>query len=169
MLKAFKAQLRQLSYQNSEELVRDVRSRLGSAYQEKHLESVKSLVLVMPDLIQQIQIWANDSRVPKEDKKLHGYLLTYLFHPVDFLPDSQGHVFGYTDDAYLVGSVFVRTAQHIGSAGDKNHLQGLAKDVYQWMDVVREVIPAESQKIDRLLGDLIEGRESQFQAVFEQS
>ena len=60
-------------------------------------------------MIAQLQSWGNDSRIPSNEKKLHGFMSTYLYHPVDFLPESGGGLFGYLDDAYLVGSIYYRT------------------------------------------------------------
>ena len=54
----------------------------------------------MPDMIAQVKSWSNDFRIPSKEKKLHGFMLTYLYHPVDFLPESGKGLMGYLDDAY---------------------------------------------------------------------
>ncbi len=162
MLRAFKEQLKYLAQTNNEELLSEIENRSNSKPNPEVVNAVRSLILVMPDLIGQIQIWAEDDRIPSNEKKLHGFVLTYLYHPMDFIPDSHSQFFSYVDDAYLVGQVFLRAPQHFNFDLKNKGLENLAKDVSSWTDIVREIIPKETKKIDRMLQGLIQGRFEKF-------
>jgi uncharacterized membrane protein YkvA (DUF1232 family) len=162
MLHAFKDQLKTLAASNLDEFRREIGWRAPNDRADAYVDPVRNLVIVMPDLIGLIQIWSDDERVPAVEKTLHGFVLTYLYHPADFIPDSGSRFFSYVDDAYLVGSAFLRTFQHLEGRGADPALQALAANVRTWLQRVRELIPVESGKIDALLGELVNGRRERF-------
>jgi hypothetical protein len=92
--------------------------------------------------------------------------LAYLYNPTDFLPEKINGLFGYLDDAYLVASVFQKTIEEIPQAG----LQPLGedvllkRDVIEWLDLTRELIPAESVQIDQMLERISGQRDTRFSA-----
>lgn len=169
MLNAFKQQLKQLA-ETPEELHFEIESRVGKEKALQYIESLKNLILVMPDMVAQVRSWSNDSRIPSMEKKLHGFMLTYLYHPVDFLPESGKGLFGYLDDAYIVGSIYSRTMRCMDY--DKRstlpNLEPLTKSIHEWLAAVREVIPSECQKIDQLLQELVEGKLNTFDQLMAQ-
>jgi len=160
MLNAFKQQLKELAKNESEEFLGHIRSRVSAERVDATAEALKNLIVVMPDMIAQVQAWSNDSRIPSKEKKLHGFMLTYLYHPVDFLPESGKGLFGYLDDAYFVGSVFFRTINLMEDDTRKGlaKLGPEAKNINEWLQVTRDVISGECRRIDALLGELVNGR-----------
>lgn len=169
MLIAFKQQLKELA-KNDGELLEHVRSRVGHEKAGHYVEPLKNLVLVMPEMIAQVQSWSNDNRIPSKEKKLHGFMLTYLYHPVDFLPESGKGLFGYLDDAYLVGSIFSRTMRMMDFETRRTlpNLAPIATSVEEWLKLAREVILPEAKKIDELLEELVNGRLDVFDRLMAQ-
>lgn len=170
MLIAFKQQLKQLA-KNQNEFFEHVQARVGHEKAGRYVEPLKNLVLVMPEMIAQVQSWSNDSRIPSMEKKLHGFMLTYLYHPVDFLPESGKGLFGYLDDAYLVGSIYSRTMRLMDHDTRRTlpNLGPLVTYVEEWLTSARDVIPAECQKIDGLLDELVHGRLDAFDRLMAQN
>lgn len=170
MLIAFKQQLKNLA-KNHKEFLGQIQSRAGHEKAEKYVEPLKNLVVVMPDMIAQVQSWSNDSRIPSKEKKLHGFMLTYLYHPVDFLPESKKGLFGYLDDAYLVGSIYSRTMRLMDYDTRRTlpNLAPIATSVEEWLKLAREVISPEAKKIDELLEELVHGRLDVFDRVMAQN
>ena len=170
MLNAFKQQLKQLA-KNHEEFLEHVELRVGQEKAGEYMEPLKNLVVVMPEMIAQIQSWSNDAQVPSNEKKLHGFMLTYLYHPVDFLPESGKGLFGYLDDAYLVGSIFSHTMRLIDFDTRRTlpNLAPIASSVEGWLNIAKEVIAPEAKKIDKLLEELVNGRMDAFERLMAQS
>jgi len=170
MLYAFKQQLRELAKNKNGEFLGHVHSRVSSEKVDTISEALKNLIVVMPDMIAQVQVWSNDTRVPSTEKKLHGFMLTYLYHPVDFIPEAGNGLFGYLDDAYFVGSIYSRAMSLMDHDPRKGAaaLGPEANTVNEWLQITREVIPIESQKIDAFLGELVDGRLDVFDRLMAQ-
>jgi len=102
------------------------------------------------DLIAQIRAWAGDPRIPRHEKQLQGFLLTYLYHPTDFLPESNWGLFGYLDDAYLVGRIYLDTLRIMSdSPASLPNVAAFGPAVPRWLESARQVIPAEAAKIGK--------------------
>lgn len=170
MLIAFKHQLKQLA-KNHEEFVEQIRTRVGPEKADHYVEPLKNLVVVMPGMIAQVQSWSNDTRIPSQEKKLHGFMLTYLYHPVDFLPESGKGLFGYLDDAYFVGSIYSRTMRLMDYETRRTlpNLGPLVDSVDEWLQMAREVIAPEAKKIDDLIEELVHGRLDAFDRLMTQN
>jgi len=85
-------------------------------------------------------------------------LLTYLYHPTDFLPESDWGLFGYLDDAYLVGRIYLDTLRTMSdSPASLPNVEEFGEAVPPWLESARRVIPAEAAKIDLLLNELRAG------------
>lgn len=130
-------------------------------------DSLKNFILMIPDFITQIRIWMNDPQIPARYKELHGFFLTYLYHEEDFLPDADGGLFGYLDDAYMIGSVYLMTMRGAGFDSRTSIIDSsTAKNsVPQWLEETRKVIPGEVEKIDKMLIDILQGNLDSFQHV----
>ena len=171
MLYAFKQQLKEVAKNRNEEFLGHIRSRVSSEKVDATAEALRNLIVVMPDMIAQVQAWSNDTRISSKEKKLHGFMLTYLYHPVDFLPESGKGLFGYLDDAYFVGSIYSRAMSLMDHDPRKGSptLGPEAKNINEWLQITRDVIPNESQKIDNLLGELVNGRLDVFDRMMAQN
>ena len=158
MLKALKNQLVLLAAQEQERFVAEVERRCHPPDAADTAAALRELIVAMPDLIAQIRAWAGDPRVPRHEKQLQGFLLTYLYHPTDFLPESNWGLFGYLDDAYLVGRIYVDTLRTMSdSPSSLPSVEEFGAAVPTWLESARQVIPAEAAKIDLLLNELRAG------------
>ncbi|MCG3206355.1 MAG: hypothetical protein KCHDKBKB_03091 [Elusimicrobia bacterium] len=160
MLRALKKQLIQLAEDPKDQFINKVRERLNSGAESKEPAELRNFVLLLPDMIAQIRIWADNSQVPVEVKRLHGFVLTYLYHPVDLLPDEPYGFFGYLDDAYLVGVVYHRTMAHVYD--EKSSNSDFSSKINGWLHLTRKVLPKETSLIDGLLAELVNGNDDAF-------
>ena len=163
MLQALKSQLRALAADPHDSFTAHIRKRVGTVEAVHYTKPLRSLILVMPELIAQIRAWMEEPAIVPQLKRLHGFLLSYLYHPTDFLPESDG-LFGYLDDAYLVGRVYARTMQQLDHRTRRTlpNLADLSGQVASWLDLARRLLPTETQRIDHLLDEIVGGRPEAF-------
>jgi len=163
MLQALKSQLKILAADPHDAFSTKIRQRVGAYEAVHYTKPLRSLILVMPDCIAQIRSWMEAPGIPAQLKRLHGFLLSYLYHPMDFLPEGDG-LFGYLDDAYLVGCVYARTMEQLDHRTRRTlpNLADLSGQVAPWLDLTRRLLPAETQRIDHLLDDIVAGRSEAF-------
>ena len=170
MLRAFKEQLKYLSQVSDEVVIKKINIHSHREDGVSLVKPVRNLILVMPDLIEQIRAWSNDSDIPVEEKKLNGFVLTYLYHPVDFLPEAEYGFFGYLDDAYMVGKIFARMTARLQVKQVKmtDNILDISRNINDWLEKVRQVIPEEVKKIDALIDDLSQGHLESFDRLISQ-
>jgi uncharacterized membrane protein YkvA (DUF1232 family) len=165
MLKALKSQLSLLAIENGADYVKHVKKRLGRGRKaELHVSRSLNLILTMPDMIARIRDLSDGRDVPKSLRPLNGFLLTYLYHPIDFLPDEGSGLFGYLDDAYFVGQVYGRIKRYLmepKSAAD------LSRDLPEALELTREILPKETRLIDRLIEELVDGKRDLFDRLMK--
>ncbi len=164
MLKAFKSQLGLLATENGADFAKQVRSRLGRKTSSRYVSEAMNLIMIMPDLIAEIRELSDSDQMPKRMKPLNGFLLAYLYHPIDFLPEEGDSIFGYLDDAYFVGQVYnkARLAQNMPTR-ETIGLKGLS----ELLSCARQVIPKESKQIDKLLEELEQGKRDLFDKLMK--
>jgi len=159
MLHALKSQLVLLSENKPEEFRNALKRRIGLRRGKEVENDLRNFILVIPEMLAQIRAWVADPQVPRTLRQMHGYLLTYLYHPADFLSEEQYGLFGYLDDAYLVGCAYFQTLQAI----DRTQVRflpnqaDLSTQVPAWITTTQKAIPAESRKIEALLRQLRDG------------
>jgi hypothetical protein len=85
---------------------------------------------------------------------MYRYLLTYVYHSLDFLPEEDLGFCGYLDDAYLAG----RVAQHLQP--DENW--PLGGHLPDWLTLSRKAIPDVTTRLDSLFEDLLNGDTAAF-------
>lgn len=167
MLQALKSQLRTLAADPHDPFAAHIRKRVGTVEAAHYTKPLRSLILVMPELIAQIRAWMEQPALPPRLKRLHGFLLGYLYHPTDFLPEDSAGLFGYLDDAYLVGRVYARTMQHLDHRTRRTlpNLADLSGQLAQWLELAQQLLPAETQRIEHLLDEIVEGRTEAFRQL----
>lgn len=167
MLRAFKSQLLELANHKEDSISKRISQCLAKADCKKEAEQVRNFILVIPEMIQQIRAWTEEDKLQASIKRLHGYTLTYLYHPHDFLPEEPYGLFGYLDDAYLVGKVYAYTL--LQSEPSKlrfiSDQTNFSKVIGSWLDLTRKILPNETQQIDDLFHKLTLGDESSFKKV----
>jgi uncharacterized membrane protein YkvA (DUF1232 family) len=164
MLKAFKAQLVSLAECSDQSL--EKRFLKAACYPEAtaHAKDLKNFILSLPELLQQTRIWFESDATPRKFKAVYGYLLTYVYHSLDFLPEEDFGFWGYLDDAYLAGLVYYQTIQyHVDSP--KRFDAGFTEQVEQWLTKTRKVIPNHTAKLDALYERMMAGDIQAFDAA----
>lgn len=159
MLHAFKSQLERLAVEEGAAFHKAVRKRSASKASRHRSGRLLSLIMMMPQLIARARDLSESARVPSRLKSLNGFLLTYLYHPIDFLADGSNGLFGYLDDAYFVGRVYQKLRENVDFTE-----AGLdpMRELPQALEAAREVLPAETRQIERLIEELEEGRRHLF-------
>lgn len=157
MLKAMKSQLSLLAIENGEIFATHIRKRVKAGKVQVAASKSLNLIMIMPDLIAQIRDASEDRRLSPEIRRLNQFLLVYFYHPVDFIPDDVGGLFGYLDDAYFVGRVYQKVRAISGKKASLS-AEDLAMDLTAALDVVKSVIPKEARKIDVLIEELMRGK-----------
>lgn len=171
MLQALKSQLRTLAEDPHDPFAANIRKRVGTVEAVHYTKPLRSLILVMPELIAQIRAWLEQPALTPRLKHLHGFLLSYLYHPTDFLPEDSVGLFGYLDDAYLVGSVYTRTVQQLDHRTRRTlpNLADLSGQMATWLDLARRLLPTETQQIDHLLDEIVAGRSEAFRHLMSKA
>lgn len=170
MLRALKKQPNQLAEDSHGQFIAKIEARMGGRSTPEDMAALKNFVLLLPDMIAQIRLWAEDQKVPAEVKGLHGFVLTYLYHPLDLIPEEPYGLFGYLDDAYLVGDVYHRTMMYVKSDFQARDAQGsFSANIGRWLHLTRKVLPKETTIIDGLLNELVKGNASAFHNLVAQT
>lgn len=167
MLKALKDQLKQMAMDPKDPFTAEVRRRAG-ALEAVHLENpLRQMILHLPDMIAQVRRWTSADHVSPETRRLHEFILAYLYNPSDFLPEKVLGLFGYLDDAYVVASAYQRTAQSDDWAELRPLVDnvGLSIRIPDWMRMAQELLPNETARIEQMI-DLVCARSGR-RAVFD--
>ncbi len=168
MLHAFKDQIKSLAVHPQDPFRTYLRKRMGKKATEILEKKVKRFILMTPDIVTRTYgLWAK-SRSPNQIKKLGGYLLTYLYHGKDFLPEESQGLFGYLDDAYVAATVFENAMNEMHTIGLKTNQKDeqLLKEVATLRRIVARVIPIEAAKIHQMVEEIKNNREDTFAMLF---
>ena len=164
MLKAMKSQLSLLAIENGEAFATHIRRRVKAKQAQGAVSKSLNLIMIMPDLIAQIRDASEDRKLSPEVRRLNQFLLVYFYHPVDFLPDDTGGLFGYLDDSYFVGRVYQKIRSITGKQASASAKE-LTLDLTAGLEAVRGVIPKEARKIDSLIEELMRGKRGMFEEL----
>jgi uncharacterized membrane protein YkvA (DUF1232 family) len=167
MLHALKQQLKVLAQDPCDPFHICIRRRVGKRATRLLENRLKQLILVMPDAVERVHaLW---SKFPDQApaKRAGGYLLTYLYHPKDFLAEEELGFFGYLDDAYFSALVYEFVLGELENRGrllaqDKAFLE----DLEGLKAAARLVIPAEAEKIETMLKEIKMGANTVFESAF---
>ncbi len=156
MLKAFRYQLKCLSRDPQDPFTQKIRSLVGPRRATDFETPLRQMILAIPDMTQQIRDWTDNTEHPWAIRRLHNFVLAYLYNPNDFLPEKTEGLFGYLDDAYLVASVFQRTVDQLQLHPESltPRAAALCELVPLWLQRTPQVLPAMTAKIDAVLGRL---------------
>jgi uncharacterized membrane protein YkvA (DUF1232 family) len=165
MLRALKNQLQLLAETDAERFHAKISQRTSEKNPAPVVSELQNFILLLPDMIAQIRDWLDEGTLPSEFKELHGFLLTYLYHPVDFLSETKYGFFGYLDDAYLVGCVYAKTLC-LQTLAVQARSQELNQKVPEWLEMTRRILPAETSQIDQLIEDALAGQKNALERIF---
>jgi uncharacterized membrane protein YkvA (DUF1232 family) len=172
MLRALKDQLVRLSRDPQDRFAATVAERLNFPSRPEPVDQLRSFILTMPLMISRIRVWAEDESIPSQVRQLHGFLLTYLYHPADLVSEESQGFIGYLDDAYLVGCVYSFTTplvRQLSSPATHDDSQNLDAQIPAWLSLTRRVLPNETKLIDNMLDEIMAGKRNLFEQIMAQS
>src|SRR5262245_48291494 len=105
-MKAFRKQLTALSLDPKDSFAQQIRMLAGSHEAALYEAPLRQMILAMPEMVLQIRQGLLDTAQPWRIRRLHNFVLAYLYNPTDLLPEKTEGLFGYLDDAYLVALVY---------------------------------------------------------------
>lgn len=169
MLRAFKDRLKELAVDPEDSFRVSIRKRVGKRATQLLEKRLRKVILLMPGLVSRAyRHWQEEDASPAV-KRLGGFLLTYLYHPKDFLPEEEYALFGYLDDAYLVLIVYENVLQDLRRHGASLEAWDLEflENFSLWRKSVRQVIPEEASKIEEMLKRIHQNREDALESLFK--
>ena len=124
-------------------------------------DSLRRMILAMPYMLAQLESWTDESGLSSRHRFMRGFALAYLNNPENLLPARTLGLFGYMDEAYLLARVYDLTMREPDWSGQKHHVEDeeLARNVPEWLELARRLLPKETARIDKLLEDVSRGRE----------
>jgi uncharacterized membrane protein YkvA (DUF1232 family) len=167
MLKALKKRLKTMSEDSDDTFYAEIEKRVGADRARETVDLLRNFVLVMPEMLAQVRAWLNNPNLDSNLKNLQGFCLTYLYHPEDLLKDKAYGLFGYLDDAYMVGLTYETTMNKI-DYDVKKYLPNQAditKQIPLWIKTTREVLPKETENIDKSIEGLLNGNMNLFEKI----
>lgn len=168
MIAAFQEQLKRLAEEKKEDFHKDLRARVGKRATRVLEERLSKFILLMPHLINRIYSHWNRHKGVSNEKQLMGFVLSYLYHPKDFLDESHKHFFGYLDDAYLVAIVYEEVMSEFKKADIQipKTDQSLLEEILSLKKYVKGVLPLESKKIEKMVAELMQEQTQRFDELF---
>lgn len=64
-------------------------------------ESVQ-LILAIPTMLSELTVLMKDSEIPAKSRALASGVYSYVFNPIDYIPDDTHSIFGFLDDALIL-------------------------------------------------------------------
>ena len=167
MLKALKNRLKTMSEDSDDTFYAEIEKRVGADRARETVDLLRNFILVMPEMLAQVRAWLNNPNLDSNLKNLQGFCLAYLYHPEDLLKDEAYGLFGYLDDAYMVGLTYENTMNTIDYDVKKylSNQADITKQIPLWIKTTREVLPKETENIDRSIEGLLNGNMNLFEKI----
>lgn len=155
MIKAFQKQLETLSKDTQDPFTRYIRLQAGAREAVRFEEPLRHMILHMPAMVSQIREWTEDTHHPQRIRRVHNFVLAYLYNPEDFLSEKNEGLFGYLDDAYLVARAYELTLEELRYGNNPfEDIPVHADELQQWISLTRELLPHVVEQIDLVLKKL---------------
>lgn len=153
MLNALQKQLKLMAADPGDPFTGIIRRLVGPREAVRYERPSRALILAMPAMVGQIRAWSRESKLPSTVRRLHSFIMAYLYSPEDFLPESSLGFFGYLDDAYLVARVYHRTVLEADTFGLRRFTadETLSGNVQDWLKAVKGLLPEETAAMDKML------------------
>lgn len=168
MLKTFEKHLKRIASETKEDFHERVRKRIGKRATTILEQRLQNLILLTPQLLIRAHRHGQSPAIPSPVRKLIGFVLTYFYHPKDFLPEDNGRLFGYLDDAYCVGLLYEKMLKILTRADFP--ISEFDKEFLKQFSLVKRgikiVIPEEARLIDRMIEGVQQGQEEFFYRAF---
>lgn len=167
MLKAIEERLKRLAADENRDFHNQIQCRIGKRATQLLEQRLRNLIHLIPRLLSQALRHSDRNEIPSELKKLIGFLLTYLYHPKDFLAEDNRSLFGYLDDAYGIALAYERVLRALQKSGVRldSDDESFMKQFALMKRSVKAVIPDEAQKISEMIANILKGNNESFYAA----
>lgn len=155
------ARLKQAAAGMSDDFHFQLRERIGKKATAALETRLKGWIMLLPKLLSKMHRHFSRSEAPPETKMLAGLALNYLYRPADFLPEAEGTLFGYLDDAYFAALAYEKILRELskpGTPGLSRFDRDFLKNIGLLKRNVNLVIPEEARKISEILNALLNTR-----------
>jgi uncharacterized membrane protein YkvA (DUF1232 family) len=169
MLKALANQLRNLANGDGDDFVEAIKKRMNGKATTEQVTKLKEFIFLMPSTLKQLSGYWSDRSTPVKAKEMSGLIISYVYQPNDFIPESKNGLFGYIDDAYFVVSAFLKIQDlYLRDWQEKSDEEiQLARRARELIVAPRIVIPEEAAKIDRMIDSFMSGEIDSFEEFLE--
>ncbi|MDX6767949.1 MAG: YkvA family protein [Elusimicrobiota bacterium] len=159
MLNAFNEQLKRLAADPKDGFTRRVRALAGGREAPRCCGELRALILAAPAMVARLRRWTDDAHMPPHLLRQQKFALAYLYSPYDFVPDAEHGLFGYLDDAWLVGSVFADSCRDLEALGLtlQPAERRLRDDCAAGLETARRLLPRETDAMRKLLSQVAAG------------
>ncbi len=170
MLNAFQKKLDALVIDPDNRFEFQVSQRLGKKPSRGLIKDLQEFIRLLP-LIEK-RIFALYVRLPTTSKVKNAgsHFLTYMYQPDDFIPENaRNGLFGYLDDAYLATLFYELMIEEIQDSRQtkiRREDVNLVKKVIGLRRKAQRVIQDEAIQIKQMLGELFEGDQTTYRALF---
>jgi len=160
MLRALGEQLKVLAADPRNHYASVIRRLTGPREAVRYGQPLRRMILALPSMIKQLRKWSDRSGVPARVLRMQRFALSYLYDPIDFLSTKSAGLFRYLDDAYLIARIYHLTLSEQDRCGVKNKSDdpAFARDVFDWIQLARLLLPKETSRIDALLNEVARGK-----------
>lgn len=169
MLKALANHLRHLADTADDHFRKSVAERMKGKITEEQIGALKEFIFLLPPTLRQLSSYWNDKNTPHKAKRLSGLIISYIYQPDDFLPESGNGLLAYLDDAYVAVSSFLRIQElYLRDWQDKSEEEiDLEKRARELVVAPRIVIPDEVARIDSMIDSFMAGKIGSFEEFVE--
>jgi len=167
MLNALKKRLKTMSEDSGDTFYAEIEKRVGADRARETVDLLRNFVLVTPDMLAQVRAWLDNPNIDSNSKSLQGFCLTYLYHPEDLINYEAYGLFGYLDDAYMVGLTYENTMKKTDYDSQRYlpNQADIAKQIPLWIKTTKEVLPKETGVIDSTIEGLLNGDMNLFEKI----
>lgn len=163
----FPSKLLHLADEGRSSFAQKIAERVGPQEVHECGDGLRDLVLLMPPLLKRLRRLWEDPQLPSEVKNLSGYIVTYLYHSQDVIPEDEDCLFGYVDDAYLIASTYLQAADFLSHDHPlkRDQERQLILRTRELVSLARRVIPREAEMSEGMAEALVAGDDQEFQRI----
>jgi uncharacterized membrane protein YkvA (DUF1232 family) len=141
-----------------------VKQRLGKKATEITENKIRAMILLLPRLAERVSYYLKLHETPMPVKRALTFLLIYLYHPKDFLPEESRGLFGYVDDAYFMTIAYEDLIYRVRKArcGPMKEDIRILKTLSDLKKTVRRLLSEEAPALEAMYQDIQQGKTEPF-------
>lgn len=139
-------------------------SEVGSFVPNMLTDQLARLILLMPEMLEQIRVWGEQPEIPTVVRRIYSILSSYIHDPDDLCHDSENGLLGYLDDAYLAAKAYGYCVVLIGFGDERvdSRVRYIGDRIPGWIEAVQRALPLETSKLDVMFDLFLKGNTAAF-------